>query len=135
MLWLLLILLGAALIAWLGRRWLPERPEAAGAAPLAADELPAAPIGDELDLHGVPPIEVGDLVDAFIDEAHRRGTRHVCIVHGTGIVALRATVRARLARHPAVRAFGDAPPPQGWGATLVELQISGTAVDPATASD
>ena len=114
MFWLLLTFLGIVLVGWLARRWLPERPEN-GSAPAAAGdpigaELPAEPIGDELDLHGVAAAAVGDLVDAFIDEASRRRTAHVCIVHGKGIGALRATVRARLARHPAVRAYADAPP-------------------------
>ena len=120
------VLLGFA-VAWLGKRWLPEsRRSRHPPAPLAdvpADVEIDLEIGDELDLHGVPPREVAELVDAFIEVGLERRRRTLRIVHGRGIGALRATVRARLARHPRVRAFRDAPPPSGWGATVIELDL------------
>ncbi|UCE04181.1 MAG: Smr/MutS family protein [Candidatus Latescibacterota bacterium] len=91
------------------------------------------PIGDELDLHGVPPREVTELVAAFIDEALLQGRPRVRIVHGKGTGVLRARIRAILAAHPGVRAFADAPPPSHWGATVVELQPP--AVEPDSTSE
>lgn len=136
MLWLLAtvaLLLG---LAWLGRRFL--------APPAVADPVPEDPggpdpdyeveIGDELDLHGVPPRDVAELVDAFVDEAARRGLQHVRIVHGKGIGVLRQIVHARLARHAAVRAFGDAST-GGWGATRVDLAPPSTDVDSRPSGD
>ncbi|MFQ5599186.1 MAG: Smr/MutS family protein [Candidatus Krumholzibacteriia bacterium] len=140
--WLVATVLLILGLSWLGRRWLPERqarkrgagaggrraPEAA-AAELAGQipdvDAPATgcdvEIGDELDLHGVPPADVAELVDAFVDVSLRRGRRTIRIVHGKGIGEARRTVRARLERHPGVARFADAPPPSGWGATVVEL--------------
>lgn len=125
--WILGTLALGLAVAWLGKRWLPDS-DRSRPAPEHASDLPAGvavdvEIGDELDLHGVPPREVPDLVDAFIEVGLERRRRILRIVHGRGIGALRATVRARLARHPRVRTFGDAPPPSGWGATVIELDL------------
>lgn len=90
------------------------------------DVLPeevALPIEDSLDLHAFRPGEVKDLVAGYLEECRNRGFREVRIIHGRGIGALRETVRAVLARHPAVESFGDAPPERGhWGATVVVLR-------------
>ncbi len=147
--WILAALLLLWGVSWLGRRFLPDDDERHDAAPDApdddGDETPPAlehethevevrHVGDALDLHGVPPRDVGDLVDAFVDDACARGLRRVRIIHGKGIGALRAQVRARLQRHPNVVRFGDAPPPSAWGATVAELQPSpgDVAGEPAT---
>lgn len=130
MLWLVAtvaLLLG---LGWLGRRLLapPAVDEPVAEDPGGPDPDYEVEIGDELDLHGVPPRDVADLVDAFVDEAARRGLRHVRIVHGKGIGVLRKIVQARLARHPAVRDFGDSQA-GNWGATRVELAPPSTDVD------
>jgi dsDNA-specific endonuclease/ATPase MutS2 len=130
MLWLVAtvaLLLG---LAWLGRRLLARPPvdDPVAEDPGGPDPDYEVEIGDELDLHGVPPRDVAELVDAFVDEAARRGLAHVRIVHGKGIGALRQIVHARLARHPAVRDFGEAHA-GGWGATRVELAPPSTDVD------
>lgn len=142
MLWVLATLALLLALSWLGRRLLGVRrsttaPRSSntppGSEPLQESEE-ARPIGDELDLHGVPPREVSSLVDAFIDAACTRNARFVRIVHGRGIGVLRRLVRARLARHPRVVAFGDAPPPSGWGATVAELSTL-TEVERTRTSD
>ena len=80
------------------------------------------PITDELDLHGLPPKMVREVVEAYLEEARRLGYRDVRIVHGKGIGAQREHVRAILARTPYVEAFGDAPHERGgWGATVAHL--------------
>lgn len=82
----------------------------------------AMPIDGCLDLHGVPPREVGDLVDDYLDACAERGLTQVRIVHGKGIGALRETVHARLRRRDDVRGFGPGGEGRGgWGATLVDL--------------
>lgn len=80
------------------------------------------PIDGTLDLHGVPPREVGDLVDDYLDACRDRGITHLRIVHGKGIGALRETVHARLRRRDDVLGFGPGGEGRGsWGATLVDL--------------
>ena len=81
-------------------------------------------IGDELDLHTFRPEDVKELVADYLDEAVAHGFRHVRIVHGKGVGALRRIVHAVLERHPAVVSFrlGDERG-GGWGATLVELSV------------
>jgi DNA-nicking Smr family endonuclease len=91
------------------------------------DELPDSPlripIEDALDLHAFAPRDVASVVADYLDECLRLGLREVRLIHGRGIGAQRASVRALLARHPAVEAFEDAPPERGgWGATVVHLR-------------
>jgi dsDNA-specific endonuclease/ATPase MutS2 len=77
---------------------------------------------DELDLHGFLPRECGDAVAEYVRAAQEAGMASVRIIHGKGTGALRRTVHAVLARHPAVRAFRIAGDDRGsWGATVVEL--------------
>lgn len=81
------------------------------------------PITDVLDLHTVPPRDVRPVVEAWLEEVKARGFRALRIVHGRGIGVQRETVRAILARDPAVLQFGDAPAEAGgWGATVVTLR-------------
>ena len=81
------------------------------------------PLGGTLDLHGIPPKEVGDLVDDWIDACRKEGLTRLRIVHGKGIGALRETVHARLRRRADIAGFrpgGEGG--GGWGATLVDLK-------------
>jgi DNA-nicking Smr family endonuclease len=81
------------------------------------------PIEDSIDLHAFAPRDVRSVVEDYLTEAHARGFAEVRLIHGRGIGAQRAAVRALLARHPLVADFADAPPDRGgWGATLVRLQ-------------
>jgi dsDNA-specific endonuclease/ATPase MutS2 len=82
----------------------------------------AIPVTDELDLHGLPPKLVPEVLEAYLEEARRLGFRDVRIVHGKGVGVQRERVRAILGRTPFVEAFGDAPHERGgWGATIARL--------------
>lgn len=84
------------------------------------------PISDVFDLHTVQPREVADVVEAYLEEAHRLGLRSLRIIHGRGIGVQRHIVRSVLARSPLVITYGDAPPEAGgWGATIVQLGEAG----------
>ncbi len=104
------------------------QPAGGPAAPPPADdpaddlEPVVLPVEDWIDLHSFPPAEVPDVVASYLEAAHARGLRRVCLVHGRGIGVQRERVRSLLARHPLVVAFADAPADGGGrGATAVEL--------------
>jgi len=85
------------------------------------------PFQDFLDLHSIPPRQVCDVVEFYLDEAHRRGVRIVRIIHGKGIGVQREMVRSILSRNDIVVEFGDAPPEfGGWGATVARLKAEGS---------
>ena len=86
------------------------------------------PITNVFDLHTIQPKEVADVVEAYLEEAHRLGLRSVRIIHGRGIGVQRQIVRTVLARSPFVIAYRDAPPEAGgWGATIVKLREPGAS--------
>ena len=87
-----------------------------------SDEPVEIPITDVFDLHTFQPCDVKAAVEAYLEEAHRRGFKALRIIHGRGIGVQREIVRAVLARAPCVVSFRDAPAEAGgWGATLVTL--------------
>jgi DNA-nicking Smr family endonuclease len=89
------------------------------------DEPVRIPITDIFDLHSVPPRDVRDVVEAYLEEAHRLGLRALRIIHGRGIGVQHETVRAILARTGFVESYGDAPAEAGgWGATIVTLRAA-----------
>jgi uncharacterized protein (TIGR00290 family) len=115
-----------------GGPMLHERIEVAFADPVdergfrVAEPVLGFPLDGTLDLHGVSPKEVGDLVDDWIDASRAAGLTRLRIVHGKGIGALRETVHARLRRRADVAGFrlgGEGG--GGWGATLVDLTEPG----------
>jgi acetyl esterase len=80
------------------------------------------PVTDVLDLHTVPPRDVKDIVEEYLEEARRRGFTALRIIHGHGIGVQRKMVRAVLSRTAFVADYRDAPQEAGgWGATLVTL--------------
>jgi DNA-nicking Smr family endonuclease len=82
-------------------------------------------ITDVFDLHTVPPREVKRVVEAYLEEARRKGFRSVRIIHGKGRGVQRATVRAVLSRTAFVVDWTDAPPAAGGtGATVAHLKRS-----------
>jgi dsDNA-specific endonuclease/ATPase MutS2 len=87
-----------------------------------SDQPLRIPITDVFDLHTVPPNEVRDIVEAYLEEAHRLGLRALRIIHGKGIGVQREIVRSVLQRTPYVVSFSDAPAEAGgWGATIITL--------------
>ena len=80
------------------------------------------PITDVFDLHSVPPRDVRDVVEEYLNEANRLGLKALRIIHGRGIGVQREIVRSVLQRTPFVAEFHDAPAEAGgWGATVVTL--------------
>jgi dsDNA-specific endonuclease/ATPase MutS2 len=87
------------------------------------DEPIRIPVTDIIDLHTVPPRDVKDVVEAYLEEAHAMGLKALRIIHGRGIGVQREIVRAVLARTEFVLDFHDAPAEAGgWGATVVTLR-------------
>lgn len=87
------------------------------------DEPVEIPITDVFDLHSIPPRDVKDAVEAYLEEAHALGFRYVRIIHGRGIGVQRETVRRVLERTAFVQEFSDAPlDAGGWGATVITLK-------------
>lgn len=106
-----------------GRRRAREIAEAfaefAGLMPTGTVEIP---ITDVFDLHTIAPGDAEAAVEAYLEEAHRRGFTALRIVHGRGIGVQREMVRRVLSRTPFVVGFSDAPAEAGgWGATVVDL--------------
>lgn len=86
-------------------------------------EIVIHPIEDSLDLHTFRPQEVRDLLDDYLEAAHRKGFREVRIIHGKGEGILRKRVHSILGKHPLVSSFQQADSTGGsWGATLVFLR-------------
>ncbi len=90
---------------------------------MAEDEPIRIPVTDIFDLHSVPPRDVAEVVEAYLEEAHKLGYKALRIIHGRGIGVQREIVRAILARTPFVESYRDAPAEAGgWGATVVTLK-------------
>ena len=80
-------------------------------------------ISDVFDLHSVPPRDVAEVVEAYLEAAYEKGFVHLRIIHGKGIGVQREAVRRILERTPFVETFQTAPEGAGgWGATLVTLR-------------
>ena len=89
------------------------------------EDIVEIPITDVLDLHSFAPRDIKDAVEAYLEEAQRKGLTALRIVHGRGIGVQREIVRKVLAGTPWVRTFGDAPAEAGgWGATIVTLRAA-----------
>jgi DNA-nicking Smr family endonuclease len=89
---------------------------------MESEEPLEIPITDVFDLHSFHPRDVKGAVEAYLEEAHRLGLKHLRIVHGKGIGVQREIVGTVLSRSPLVSSFSNAPEDAGsWGATLVTL--------------
>lgn len=83
------------------------------------------PITDSLDLHSFSPKDVRNVVEAYLEEAHKEGFRVVRIIHGKGVGVQREIVRQVLSETYFVKTFKNAPEFSGsWGATIAELDPS-----------
>jgi dsDNA-specific endonuclease/ATPase MutS2 len=81
------------------------------------------PITDSLDLHSFSPKEVRNVVEAYLEEARKKGFRIVRIIHGKGVGVQREIVRNVLSETFFVKSFKNAPEFSGsWGATIAELE-------------
>ena len=91
--------------------------------PMSSDDPIRIPITDTFDLHTIPPRDVKEALEAYLEEAHNLGLTALRIIHGRGIGVQREMVRAVLARTAFVSSFSDAPAEAGgWGATIVTLR-------------
>ena len=88
------------------------------------DEPVIIEIRDVIDLHSIPPKQIKEVVEEYLQQAHDRGFSVVRIIHGKGIGVQRESVRRILNRTAFVTNFYDAPPTAGGlGATIAELNI------------
>ena len=93
------------------------------------DDFPTGPvelpIDGVLDLHGIKPAEIKEVIPEYLRLCRERGILEVRIVHGKGIGHLRRTVHAILGKIPEVVSFNLARPEfGGWGATVAYLRPS-----------
>ncbi|MGE0884251.1 MAG: Smr/MutS family protein [Blastocatellales bacterium] len=93
--------------------------------PLSADEDPfdepvQIEISDAIDLHSIPPRQVREIVQEYLEQARAQGFTIVRIIHGKGIGVQREAVRTILNRTEFVIGFYDAP--GNPGATIAELK-------------
>jgi len=79
-------------------------------------------ITDSIDLHSFQPRDVKAVVEAYLEEARKKGFRLVRIIHGKGIGVQKEIVRKTLAEKDFVKKFKNADEFSGnWGATIVEF--------------
>ncbi|MFL6375443.1 MAG: Smr/MutS family protein [Pyrinomonadaceae bacterium] len=87
------------------------------------DEPVEIPITDSLDLHSFSPKDIRNVVEAYLDEARKKGFKIVRIIHGKGVGVQREIVRNVLSETYFVKSFKNAPEFSGsWGATIAELE-------------
>jgi dsDNA-specific endonuclease/ATPase MutS2 len=80
-------------------------------------------ITDSIDLHAFAPHDVKAVVEAYLEEARKKGFRVVRIIHGKGIGVQRETVRKVLSETDFVKSFKNAPElARSYGATVVEFK-------------
>lgn len=80
-------------------------------------------ITDSIDLHAFAPRDVNAVVEAYLEEAVKKGFRVVRIIHGKGIGVQREMVRKVLTETDFVKSFKNAPEfTRSHGATIVEFK-------------
>mgnify|MGYP000073645398 CR=1 FL=1 len=81
-------------------------------------------ITDTIDLHSFQPSEIRAVVNAYLEEARKKGFENVRIIHGKGIGVQREIVRKLLSEKDFVKSFknGDEFSGGGNGATVVRLK-------------
>ena len=81
-------------------------------------------ITDSFDLHSFSPKEIRAVVEAYLEEAHKKGFSVVRIIHGKGVGVQREIVRKVLSETDFVKTFKNAPEFSGGeGATIIELDV------------
>lgn len=84
------------------------------------DQCVEIEISDVIDLHPIPPRQIKEIVEEYLQQARARGFTVVRIIHGKGIGVQREAVRAILSRTEFISRFYDAP--GNLGATIAELK-------------
>ncbi len=77
-------------------------------------------ITDTIDLHSIPPKQIREIVEEYLQQAQARGFAVVRIIHGKGLGVQREAVRTILSRTEFVTSVYDAP--GNLGATIAELK-------------
>jgi DNA mismatch repair protein MutS2 len=87
------------------------------------EDLPEAiHVTDVLDLHGLFPQQIPEIMDAFIENAGTLGIEELRVIHGKGKSRLKFEVYQFLKNDKRIVSFHDAPPLLGgWGATVIYL--------------
>ena len=71
-------------------------------------------------MHTFRPRDIPEVVEAYLEEALRKGFTTVRLIHGKGVGVQRERVHTILRRTPFVEQFQTAPASAGsWGATIV----------------
>ena len=85
------------------------------------DEPVEIPIEDSIDLHSFAPRDVWSVVEEYLRAARDAGFSEVRLIHGRGTGVQRAAIQGRLAQHPLVERYWDAPESH-LGATVCRLR-------------
>jgi DNA-nicking Smr family endonuclease len=85
------------------------------------DDVVRIPIEDAIDLHAFAPGDVWPVVEDYLAAARDAGFTEVRLIHGRGKGVQRANIHRRLATHPLVLRYWDAPESH-LGATVVRLR-------------
>ncbi len=87
------------------------------------DDPVILPIEDSIDLHTFAPRDIPDVVESYLEAAHKEGLEEVRIIHGRGKGVQKERVRHVLEKSDLVERFEEATPDRGgWGATVVTLK-------------
>jgi len=79
-------------------------------------------VTDILDLHGLFPEQIPEILHAFIENGIELKLKRLKLIHGKGKSRLKWEAIQILKRHNKVGRYYDAPLPEGgWGATIIEL--------------
>lgn len=80
-------------------------------------------ITDSIDLHAFQPRDVRAVVEAYLEEARKKGFRIVRIIHGKGVGVQREIVRKVLSEKEFIKSFKNGDEFSGnWGATIAEFK-------------
>ena len=85
------------------------------------DEPVRVPIESSIDLHAFAPRDVWSVVEEYLHAAREAGFTEVRLIHGRGKGVQRADIQRRLAAHPLVERYWDAPESR-LGATVCRLR-------------
>lgn len=84
------------------------------------------PIDGVLDLHGIRPQDVKEVLLEYLAECRKAGIYEIRVVHGKGIGEIRRSVQNILASEAGIERIAEASRSHGgWGATMVILRKDG----------